>query len=166
MLANGFNVIITGRNPEKLVSVKSTLLAAFPKQKVETVCSEASDVSDANIASVVDKTKNYPVTILVNNVGMGQVVRDKIEAVPADVVRKLVSVNCTYPTLLTRAMLPLMQARKSPVAVINVASIAALVPSPYGSLYGASKAFNDSFSVSTSADYPDVDVLSVCPGNY
>lgn len=114
---------------------------------------------------MVDKAKSRPVTILVNNVGMGQVVRDRIEAVPADVVRKLVSVNCTYPTLLTRAMLPLMHARKSAVAVINVASVAGLVPNPFGSLYGASKAFNDSFSVSTSADYPDVDVLSVCPGN-
>lgn len=155
-------MIIVGRNSTKLETVKAALGTQFPKQKVETVCSEASDVSDANIQSITEKLEQFPVTVLVNNVGMGQGNRVGVEKLEPDLIRKLINVNCTFPTLLTGAVLKSM--KRGRALVINVASVAGLVINPFHGLYGASKAFNHSLSLSMSMVYPDIDVLSVCPG--
>jgi short-subunit dehydrogenase len=163
-LAQGFNVIIVGRSSDKLETVRAALNTEFPKQTVETVCSEASDVSDANIQSIVDKLEHFPVTVLVNNVGMGQGNKLGLDNIEPDLIRKLINVNCTFPTLLTRAVLQSLTKRRERTLVINVASVAGLVVNPFHGLYGASKAFNHSLSLSMSMEYPNIDVLSVCPG--
>lgn len=140
------------------------LNAQFPKQTVETVCSEASDVSDSNIQSITDKLEQFPVTVLVNNVGMGQGNRVGLDQLEPDLIRKLINVNCAFPTLLTWAVLQSLVRRKEKALVINVSSVAGLVVNPFHGLYGASKAFNHSLSLSLSMEYPNIDVLSVCPG--
>ena len=163
-MAHGFNVIIVGRSSNKLEAVKAALNTEFPKQSVETVCSEASDISDANIQSIVDKLETFPVTVLINNVGMGQGNKPSLDKIEPDVIRKLINVNCTFPTLLTRAVLQSLTKRKERTLVINVASVVGLVVNPLNGLYGASKAFNHSLSLSMSMEYSNIDVLSVCPG--
>lgn len=157
-------MIIVGRSLEKLEAVKAMLNAQFPKQTVEMVCSEASDVSDANIKAITDKLEQFPVTVLVNNVGMGEGNKAGLDQLEPDLIRKLVNVNCTFPTLLSRAVLQSLVKRKEKTLVINVASVVGLIVNPLHGLYGASKAFNHSLSLSMSMEYPNIDVLSVCPG--
>lgn len=89
---------------------------------------------------------------------------------------EIVKVNCIYPVLLTRAYLQRLNPTDGRVAIINLASCAALTPAtPFSSLYAATKAFNRSFSLSLNGEMsakrllhpettPQCDVICVNPG--
>ena len=69
--------------------------------------------------------------------------------------------------LLTKAVLPLMEARKGKRSlIINLASQAALMPNPLFANYSATKAFDDFFTKGIYYELKSrgIDVLSVMPG--
>jgi len=101
--------------------------------------------------------------LLVNNAGLG----DYGEFVTADWarLRAMLSLNIEALTHLTHALLPAM-IRCSRGAIINVSSLASLLPLPDFAVYAASKAFVTSFSEALRIELRDhhIPVLAVCPG--
>lgn len=100
--------------------------------------------------------------ILINNSGFG-----KYGAFPEPgwkTLRDLIQVNVISPLELTAKMLPLLEEKGG--GVINVCSTAAFQPTPFFSVYGASKAFLLHWSLSLQREYRQkgIHVLSVCPG--
>ena len=100
---------------------------------------------------------------LVNDAGFGAYGR--FERQDARRLSEMVRVNCEALVLLTHALLPDLRASGEGV-VLNVASAAAFQPTPYMSLYGATKAFVLSFSEGLAEELRGAGVLvaAFCPG--
>lgn len=67
---------------------------------------------------------------------------------------------------MTHRLLPLLLNRSHPSAIINLSSVLGQLPCPFNPIYGATKAFNRTFSRALTAEYAHqgLQVLSVCPG--
>ncbi len=163
LAAQGFQLVLVARRKERLESLAAELAQAHGTQcLVITV-----DLSIPRAAAeIVEKLEASGIAIdfLVNNAGYG--VPGKLTSVAwethADFMRVMVDSVCE----LCWRLLPGMQQRKSGF-IINVASVAGLVPSAAGhTLYGASKAFLVRFSEALAAEAaPDgVRVSALCPG--
>lgn len=100
---------------------------------------------------------------LVNNAGFG-LYGPVAEADPARLTQ-MIRLNCEALVLLTRAFLPSL-ARGGGGFVLNVASIVAFQPSPFLSVYGATKAFVLSFTEGLSEELRGtaVGAGAFCPG--
>jgi short-subunit dehydrogenase len=67
----GLNVILAGRNPEKLKQCQKEVEAANPKIKTKTVKLDFDESNDISYyQKVVDEVKDLDVSILVNNAGV------------------------------------------------------------------------------------------------
>lgn len=157
---------MVGRSQDKLETKRAELKRLFPNVEIEMITSEASDVSAANFERIVGKVQGKDLRILVNNVGVGQGGQHKLHDLSEANLHSTITVNTLYPTLLTHALLPVMLKSGGKKLIINLASIAGLIVSPYSSIYGATKAFNRSFSLNIAAEYAGdgIDVLCVNPG--
>lgn len=172
------------RSEEKLENVKDNLLSQWPNRQIETFQWEASQIEEGEgfqdkISDLKEKITGNDVGILVNNVGMTENIfgwfsdlgnrDDRLlseEEHVADLV-KTIKTNCIFPSKLTAAIIPLLEAREHKhSAIVNVSSILAHLPSPYNPIYGASKAYNRTFSRGLTAEYAQkgIDVLCVSPG--
>ncbi|MEI7912697.1 MAG: SDR family oxidoreductase [Verrucomicrobiota bacterium] len=101
--------------------------------------------------------------LLVNNAGLG----DYGEFVTGDwtKIRSMLGLNIEALTHLTHALLPAM-IRCGHGAVINVSSLASLLPLPDLAVYAATKAYVTSFSEALRIELKEhgIPVLAVCPG--
>lgn len=163
---HGLNLILVSRSQEKLDAVKRSLQAGSPKVQIDVVVSDAAVVTAANIQRVTDRCLSRDISILINNVGVGQGGIKPLQDLSDDAIAHAVTVNCTYPSLLTKALLPHMFRRTGRKLIINISSIAALIMNPFSSIYAGSKAFNRQFSRALSAElaHRGFDVLRVNPG--
>jgi hypothetical protein len=103
------------------------------------------------------------VSLLVNNAGFG--LNGPEADLPFERVRALLQLNVVATAELTHRFLVAMKARKAG-AILNVSSTAAFYPTPYFSLYGASKAFvlNFTHALHEEAKAFGVTVTCLCPG--
>ena len=117
----------------------------------------AADFLPAAIAA------NGPVDVLINNAGM-QVI-GRTDEVDIDTCERSLRLNLLTPLRLTRAVLPSMKARKSGI-IIDIASMAALAPTPGMAWYSASKAGLAAASDAIRAELmgTGVHVVTVYPG--
>lgn len=101
--------------------------------------------------------------LLVNNAGLG----DYGEFASADWAKleAMLHVNVEALTHLTHALLPEM-IRRGGAAIINVSSLASVIPIPDFAVYAATKAYVTSFSEALRIELRehDIPVLAVCPG--
>ena len=103
------------------------------------------------------------VDLLVNNAGVGD--RGAFIDSEWERVHAMLQVNIETLTYLTYRILPSM--RKSGCgAILNVSSVASLVPVPHLAVYAATKAYVTSFSEALRAELrnANISVTSVCPG--
>lgn len=127
------------------------------------VAHDLSDAAHATAWVAAAEAAHGPIDVLVNNAGMENT-GPSHEADPAE-CRRLIDLNLTTPILLMRHLLPGMRARRRGL-LVNVASVAALVPLPRQTYYGGSKAGLAAFSEALRGELlgSGVDVLTVYPG--
>lgn len=153
----GAKVALVARTRSKLEEVAASLgadrAAAFPL-----------DVADLGAlaglpAAVVERFGGLDV--LVNNAGLNH--RGALADVTAQQAADVITVNLTAPIFLTRACLPHL---RSGGAIVNVASLAGMVPVHHEGAYSASKAGLRAFSRVLAEELAErgVHVGSVCPG--
>lgn len=147
---HGFNVIIHGRNPNKLDGVVEKLRHDFPKRRFRTAVLDASSATNQQIADLVSNIADIHLTILVNNVAGGQIVQPLTVTSP-DQVDLSLNCNARFPAQLTRAMLPRFASSDSPSLILNIGSAANSIV-PYATMYGGSKACNMAMSSSLSME--------------
>jgi short-subunit dehydrogenase len=158
--ADGCNVVLVARNPERLATVAADLARAYNIQARVL----AADLSDpAAPAQVFEQLQSTPIDILINDAGFG--LRGAFAETDWAADARLMQVNMTAPAHLTKLFLPGMLQRKRG-RILNVASTAAFVPGPFMAMYYASKAFLLSFSESIANEVKDtgVTVTVLCPG--
>jgi short-subunit dehydrogenase len=107
--------------------------------------------------------ENGAVDMLINNAGM-QIV-DYFERISEADAARAMDLNYRTPTALMRSVLPSMAERNSGV-VVNIASLAAITPTPYMAEYAASKAALSALATALSGEYKDTAIhfLTVYPG--
>jgi len=133
----GDRVVIAARRAELLERVAADL----PESLVVPADLTRSD----DIARLVEVTlKRYAtVDVLVNNAGVAHY--DWLEGLTEEEILNDIHVNLIAPVLLTRAVLPTMQARQRGV-IINVNSVAGKIATPTMSIYNATKFGLDGFT--------------------
>lgn len=158
LASQGFNVVIHGRNHEKLSRVQSQLQTKFPAQSFRTLVANAGTMTSithqpgglgkfepVDFKAIQQSLDDINLTVLVNNAGGGNsddpadpTCQPLREASEARIVNNL-SLNGLFPLLLTRTLLPNLM-RNSPSLVLNISSMADK-GLPLLATYGASKSF-------------------------
>jgi 17beta-estradiol 17-dehydrogenase / very-long-chain 3-oxoacyl-CoA reductase len=163
-----FNVILHGRNEEKLKRTIATLKTQHPEHEFKLFIHDAEkELTQEILSHLVDSLKDIHLTVLINNVGGSGSVKPAWQTFLARSVEdidKYINMNVRFPTQLTRALLPLLIKNK-PSLIMNLSSFAASVPSPYASVYSGSKAFNLAWGASLKAEMRaekiDIDILGI-----
>ncbi len=162
LAAAGYGLVLVARDAERLNQSRATLLS-FGAPTVETIVADLT-VADqrAEVADRLNGQSGESVDLLINNAGIG-LGKEFPEATDSEILGQL-EINVTAPVLLAHAVLPGMRERGHG-AIINVASIAGLVPGR-GTTYAGSKAFVVSFSegLAMSLRGTGVRVQALCPG--
>ena len=162
----GFNVVLHGRNPTKLGTVKENLEKEHPNIKFRIAVLDASTASNEQIKQLLKSLNDLHITVVINNVG-GGVAPSPFELMPPEEVDSAININARFPTQLTRALLPKLTSMTSPSLIITIGSVADFCV-PYDITYGGSKAFNMAWSRSLAVELKDqgknVEVLAVSVG--
>jgi short-subunit dehydrogenase len=97
--------------------------------------------------------------IVVNNAGLNH--RGPIREYDALALADIITTNLSAPIVLTRAA---VEHLRPGGAVVNVASLAGMVPVPHEATYSASKAGLRAFTRAVREEFPTLHVSTVCPG--
>lgn len=147
LAAQDFNILLHGRNAQKLETAHSRLTAAFPTLNFRIIVADASDASSAQIKDIVAKIGNLNLTILINNVGGGSVCKP-FEDYTFEETDTMMNVNARFPTQLTCALLPRFTRKDAGACLIMNMGSLGTAGVPYAVPYGGAKAFNVSMSAS------------------
>ena len=166
-LANhGFNIILHGRNPDKLEQTKLQLEGEHKNVQFQTAVLNAFTATSQQIDDLVASIAGLNLTVLVNNVG-GVAKVQPLEKNTAEEVDFSINVNARFPAQLTRALLPKLSNPDGPTLIMNIGSLGA--PGvPYATVYGGCKAFNQAMSTSLAVEVKvegkNIDVLVIPVG--
>lgn len=156
-------LVLVARRADRLEHLKHELEDRHPALTVRVYAADLGDPSRVvALARWLDEEK-IRVSFLVNNAGLG----DKGPFATADWprVRAMLDVNIAALTQLTYLLVPALR-EGGRGAVLNVGSIAGLIPVPYMAVYGATKAYVNSFSEALRIELRDtgVTVTALLPG--
>lgn len=152
----GFNLILHGRNREKILAVENEIITMYPQIKVACLIHDASLNSQPDISEIT----KLSIRVLVNNVGVGPIKKLVNHSNPE--IDQTITLNTAFPTQLTRNLLPYMEEE---ALILNVSSYAGLFPPPYLSVYAATKAYNNAFSISLARELEQKEVISLITGS-
>lgn len=162
LAAGGADVILVARRLDRLESLAAALRAEHGITATPIAQDLASPNAGVELRAKVD-SEALRVTSLVNNAGFGTFG----EFIHEDQTRlaREIAVDVSAPVQLSAAFLPaILEAGNG--FIINVASVAAYMPTPRMAVYGAAKAFVLSFSEALWAETRStgVTVFSLSPG--
>lgn len=157
----GWNLILTGRRQERLISLADEL-SKLTLVYIVTLDVRNSEEVTAFVENLPDAFMN--IQTLVNNAGLALGTDPSYTAKLSD-WHTMIDTNVIGLVNVTHAILPLI-VNKEGATIINLASIAANWPYPGSHVYGASKAFVAQFSRNIRADVAGkgVRVTSLEPG--
>lgn len=161
--AEGYDLVLTARRRDRLDAVADGVRRRHARQVETIVLDHGEPTAVERLCAALD-TRRLPIDALVNNAGYG--VPGLYANVPWATQAAMLQVMVVGVAELTRALWPSMVARRFG-RVINVASLAGLVPAPAGhTLYGATKSFLIKFSeaLAQEGQAHGIHVTALCPG--
>jgi 17beta-estradiol 17-dehydrogenase / very-long-chain 3-oxoacyl-CoA reductase len=103
--------------------------------------------------------------MVINNVGVD--VLEYYHKLPPKEITHLIKLNCFPCTMLCHYFIPIMlkrtQETRKKCALVNVSSVAGIIPMPLHNIYSASKAYVDRFTTTLQYEYPDLDIVALRP---
>jgi NAD(P)-dependent dehydrogenase (short-subunit alcohol dehydrogenase family) len=135
LAAGGFDVLAGVRREEDGERLREAAVANGSLTPLRLDVTDADSVREAG-ATVEERTGVRGLAGLVNNAGVGS--GGPLEFIPLDDVRRQFEVNLIGQIAVTQAMLG--QLRKARGRIVNMGSIGARTPPPFGAPYAASKA--------------------------
>jgi hypothetical protein len=131
--ANGYSVVITGRDVKRLQSASAAI--SSDKNKVTCIpCDVRDPVSVQKLFREVRK-HHSTIDVLINNAGVAHSLAP-VDQLSIETWKEVIDTNLTGTFLVTRAALPLMSAGGT---IVNNLSVAAVQPFAGMSAYNASK---------------------------
>lgn len=156
-------LVLVARRGDRLNELAAAVREALPGIRVETIVADLT--AEGGCQQVIDTivARGLSPDLLVNNAGMG----DYGEFATAEWAKleAMLRLNIESLTRLTHALVPGMIVRGSG-AIVNVSSLACLLPIPDFAVYAATKAYVSSFSEALRIELKEhgIPVLAVCPG--
>jgi len=163
LASRGYDLVLTARRRDRLEALAKTLSNQHGV-RVEIIADDLADPAAPSRIAAELKARKLHVDVLINNAGYG-VPGLYMKSSWSDHAR-FIQIMVTAVAELCYLLLPAMQERRWG-RIINVASVAGMVPSPAGhTMYGASKAFLIRFSESLNAEgqASGVNATALCPG--
>ncbi len=156
-------LVLTARRKDLLDALAGRLLLAHPALRVTVMAADLAKPEDRNGLLEQLAVEGIVPDLLVNNAGLGDYGEFATAEWPK--LEAMLRVNVEALTHLTHLLLPGM-IRSGGGAIINVSSLASLLPIPDFAVYAATKAYVTSFSEALRIELRDhgVEVLAVCPG--
>ena len=153
-------MILVGRDAGKLAAVAASLQS--PDCDIHTLALDLTQ--PLAVAEVLEAIRQKgPVTILINNAGFST--NGHLQDSDPDLEQAMVDLHCSATLALCRAALPYM-AEQGRGRIVNVASLAGLIPIKGAAVYGGSKAFLAGFSQSLAKEGRSAGIVvqCLCPG--
>ncbi len=156
-------MILVARREDRLVALSADLKAQNPDLNIQhhIVDLTSSDEREEFTAKLLED--EVSVDLLVNNAGLGDYCMfTDSEWTKLD---QMIQLNMTALTYLAHALIPQMRERGSG-AIINVSSLASILPMPEFAVYAATKAYVTSFSEALRLELKGdgIPVVALCPG--
>ncbi len=151
----GFGLTLVSRRRERVETAAAELGAA-------AVAADLADAADCERAVAEHRGRFGRLDVLVNSAGIG--IGGRVEELPVKHLDLQLGVNLRGLFLVTQAAIPLL--RESRGWIVNLASIAGTLPTPWLATYGATKAAVIALTRSLNAelDADGVRSIAVCPG--
>ena len=152
LAARGFNVILHGRNCQKLEDIiKKQLQPKYPNIEFKPLLWDATSLTkdyQKFDQTVLEAVAGLNLTIVVHNLGgdnaVGYTDIDLFEDYTAELIDSWTDINARFAAQLTRVLLPILK-KNQPALMCYVSSLATMAGTPYMSIYAASKSYLHSF---------------------
>ena len=156
-------LVLAARRGEHLDALKADLEARYPSVRVLVYVMDLTRENQTRDFIEWLEREKIRVNFLVNNAGMGD--RGPFATGDWAKIHMMLEVNVVALTRLTHHLLPMLR-EGGRGAILNVSSIAGLIPLPHMSVYAATKAYVNSFSDGLRMELRDtgVSVTAVLPG--
>ncbi|KAM7536663.1 hypothetical protein Aperf_G00000088676 [Anoplocephala perfoliata] len=144
----GLNIFLVSRSKDKLESVASEIEKEYKvKTKIFVADFGLGDFPYSQLVSEIESLSS--VSCLINNVGLSYTHPDALatsQFLTPEFIEKMIRINVITLTTLTRLILPKLINDPLPVQgvnryVINMSSLSGILPVPYLTVYGATKAY-------------------------
>ena len=157
------HLVLVARREDRLRDLQARLAERHPGLRIELFPADLGhDEGVTGLLRGWDRAEFSP-DILINNAGLGDL--GLLETSPPAKIELMLAVNIVALTRLTRWVVPAML-KKRAGWICHVGSTAGMLPLPSFAVYGATKAYVNSFSeaVRTELHGSGVSVLALCPG--
>lgn len=156
-------LVLVARRLDLLESLSSEIEGQFNDIKVH--CMQADLTDDVDFDRLIGSIQSMGMSpdLLINNAGMGDY--GEFKSADWSKVETMIRLNMEVLTRMTHSLLPGMIESRSG-HVINVSSLASILPIPDFAVYAATKAYVTSFSEALRIELADqgVRVMALCPG--
>ena len=161
---NGWNLVITGRRNDRLLSFANELRTNFSIE-VESLCFDVRNLEEVNqtIDNLSDPIKSN-IEILINNAGLA-VGRGPIDKGEIEDWERMIDTNIKGLLYVTKAVVPFLKTNKKG-HIFNLGSIAGKEVYPGGNVYCATKHAVDALSKAMRIDLVEyqIKVTNIAPG--
>ena len=156
-------LVLVARREVLLEQLAERIRAEFPRVEVAVFAVDLNCVAERDALVATLEARGFLPDLLINNAGLG----DYGEFISSDwgKLQSMLRVNIEALTHLTHSLVPEM-IRRGGGAIVNVSSLASVIPIPDFAVYAASKAYVTSFSEALRIELREhrISVLAVCPG--
>lgn len=170
LLSLGFGVIILAN--EGIERAEAKLRKDFPNGHIKSLTYDCLSASISDIQGLVDRYKDLPITILINNVGgvpMEFPHFRRFEEFEYQGIENHWRMNASFMTHLTRLMLPVLKKNASPRSLVLSIASSGRIGMPYMTMYSATKAYVSALSHTLTRELrifnEPVDSLLIFPGD-
>ena len=167
LASRGYNLVLVARRKERLADLATELVQ---KHGVQCQVLDADLANREQLNGLMARAQAWldgaglTLTMLVNNAGSG--LWEWFDKQPRDVVQRDIDLNVTALTTLTHDFVHLAKGHGQPAQVLNIASIAAMLPVARYTVYSGTKAYVLQFSeiLRYELRHTNIGVTCVCPG--
>ncbi|KZV95773.1 NAD(P)-binding protein [Exidia glandulosa HHB12029] len=137
----GFNLIIHGRNAEKLAAVRDTIRASGNQEGDVRIWRQDAGKGRWDPTQLLELTEGLDLTVVALVNGGSDVKTTPIDGQTDDEVHHVMSFNFFFSVFVIRTLLPSLRATTSrgPVTLFGLGSLVTVAAPPYLAIYGASK---------------------------
>jgi short-subunit dehydrogenase len=161
LAARGHDLLLIARRATRL----EALAADLAERHGVSACALPADLTtEDGVRRIEDEIVSTPdLTLLVNNAGFG--VAGPFAEVDVARYLQMIDLHVVATVRLCHAALPGLLARRRG-AIVNVSSVAGMIPTPGNATYAATKAYLNAFSTALAAEVRSrgVRVQALCPG--